>query len=655
MGTSADNNHPRPLVGAAGKEAIKHAMSLGKPTQAIAEFGASNGLDIPAADAIYGLLDSLGYSRRDIHAAALESAVLAAKNQIQGKTLPPNQHLALLAQIRHYLDIPQLQHLPLLLLAQRPQLIPDDIRQMLLATPALYERCGISVKRELWRQDTGMFKQYMAPLIRAYSESEELLRMSREIVGDSARETTRRRRGSKLLVDITTAIDTDLRLYMQTLGMVREQFIETGNPALGTLRLDLTMALHENGISELTKDDACHKLAWSLDACIASQSIGEQRVREMQRYFDGLDQHHVPYGDIALILSSPYSRHVLAQCALSSLDGNTHHPEVIPGSSELNWSNQMLTMGLYARQLVEEPDDPQIPKVDRKGMRKFHWSLLEFIKESQESDRAAAAQARHASGLGAKRLRLEPNEGARRPAEEDVAMLSSSELARQVLYAFILKRAATLDVAMVNTWLPAIRDTLPSILEVPAAAQQPGNGSNAENPAQPDVPLASRIPAFEIDAFIQSLVTYARENVGFAVAVLNSASQELGQYQNGDVEVSKMKTPLVSLLTAAGRLRHCAHEQLVVLLAACARLLSAEYGGALPETPETPAVASKEGAVYFIFQLCEYAAAHCAVDPAHLTALRGHYDELAAACPRQAFKYRITRANCPHAAKFLSA
>ncbi|KAJ2140331.1 hypothetical protein J3F82_005681, partial [Coemansia sp. RSA 637] len=51
---------PQPLVGDAGKESIKHAMSMGNPQQAIADYRAANSLDLPAADAVYALLDSMG-------------------------------------------------------------------------------------------------------------------------------------------------------------------------------------------------------------------------------------------------------------------------------------------------------------------------------------------------------------------------------------------------------------------------------------------------------------------------------------------------------------------------------------------------------------------------------------------------------------------
>ncbi|KAJ2297452.1 hypothetical protein IWW54_006780, partial [Coemansia sp. RSA 2705] len=224
MDAPAETAHRPLLVGDAGKDAIKRAMSMGKPDQAIADFRAANCLEIPAADAVYALLDSLGHSRHSVHTAALDAAVHAAQKQIQSEPLPADQHSALLAQIRLYLDIPQLQHLPLQLLAKQPRLIQNDIHQKICASPRLYESCNITIKRVLWHQDFALFRQHMVPLIQAYAENDDLLWMSREIASDSAKEFTSRRRKNTALADISSAIGADLRLYMQTLGMVRERF-----------------------------------------------------------------------------------------------------------------------------------------------------------------------------------------------------------------------------------------------------------------------------------------------------------------------------------------------------------------------------------------------------------------------------------------------
>ncbi|KAJ2714797.1 hypothetical protein H4R19_001539 [Coemansia spiralis] len=664
------------LVGQAGKEAIKRMLSQGKPAQAIAGFGAENGLDIPAAGAIYALLDSLGHSRRDVHNTALEAAVLAMQTQIQGEALSQDQFLALLARIVHYLDIPQLQHLPLMLLARRPQLVPVDIRERIRESPALYERCSAGIKRELWHQDHELFRAHMVPLVRAYAADAELLWMSREMVGDASDALPARRRAGSALIDIVEAIGTDLQLYMQTLGIVRELFVETHDPALGTLRLDLVMAVHDRSISKITGDDVCYGLAWPLDACISKQSMDDRRVLELQKYFDRIDRNHAPYGEIALILCSPYARHILAQHILAIVERVAGGAGVNDRLSEWKWPSLMLTMGLSAHSMVLQ-EDPTIPKLSNKLVRHFFESMYAFIEAAHEHDRAHDTRTQQDDASNSiKRVRLNhqgafatPPADARsvtmddcglRPAPEAIAALESLELARQVLYAFVLKRAANLDLGMVNVWLPAVTEMLPAILGLAGEATQPAASSAVASPAPPEIALPLQIAAFEVDAFVQSLVSCICASSSAVAAVLNQACAAMDQAQgSGSSAVEAADTPLVRLLLQAGCIRHCGHEQTVAFLTACTRLVAAEYSSAGgPPDPDSSSssaqINSKESAVYFVFQLAEHAAASCAVDPAYAPRLKDLYAQLAAASPLQAFKYRICAANCPATARFLS-
>ncbi|KAJ2774872.1 hypothetical protein IWQ57_000633, partial [Coemansia nantahalensis] len=246
-----------------------------------------------------------------------------------------------------------------------------------------------------------------------------------------------------------------------------------------------------------------------------------------------------------------------------------------------------------------------------------------------------------------------------RPSADAIAALEAMELARQVLYAFVLKRAARLDIGMVNVWLPAIADLLPAILGVAddAAAAKPATGGTAlpgESPAPPEIALPLQIAAFEADAFVQSLVSCICASDSAVAAVLNQACAAMDQIQGGSGDggaVEAIATPLVRLLVRAGRIRHCGHEQTVAFLTACTRLVAAEYSGA----GGLALVSNRESAVYFVFQLAEHAAAASAVDPAHAPRLRALYAQLAAVSPLQAFKYRICPANCPAAARFLDA
>ncbi|KAJ1947831.1 hypothetical protein FBU59_001835, partial [Linderina macrospora] len=285
------------LVGAEGREQIKRMMSLGKSQQAILDFGSDNGLDIPASESIYGVLDMLGKKRRDIHAAALDSVMHAAMNRIKGEPLPLDQHLALLANVKHYLAVPQLREIPLMLLAKWPDNVPEDYRETIRGNKQLYEACDVNVKRALWREDLPLFQQHMRPLLAKYVADNQLRTMSQEICGTRAHEYSRRRRENQVLLDIARSINRDLHLYNATLGMIREMFTVTQDPALGTLRLDLAMVMHESDLRLITESDVCHGLAWSLDACIMRQTLDARRIHGIREFFDSIYSENQLYGE----------------------------------------------------------------------------------------------------------------------------------------------------------------------------------------------------------------------------------------------------------------------------------------------------------------------------------------------------------------------
>ncbi|KAI8318931.1 hypothetical protein GQ54DRAFT_306661 [Martensiomyces pterosporus] len=625
------HNEKQYLVGAPGREKIKRMMSLGKPKQAILEFGAGNGLDIPAAASIYSLLDSLGHTRWSIHNAVLDSAIAAAKDQIQGKQLPKDQHLALLAKIKPYLSIPRLQHLPLLLLAKQPQMVPDDFRDIIRSNAGLYSGCSLDVKRELWRKDLPLFRQHMRPLIGAYCEDDDLLEMSREIAGTNAKMLSRKRRSHKALTDISDAIDADLELYRATIEMIRELFLETQDPSLGTLRLDLIMVMHESDATEITASDVCHGLAWSLDACITKRIMDDRRVLEMQKYFDGIDTENAPYGEIALILCSPYSRHILAQNILSILEANAPNHEAGGNYSELMWPSIMLSMGLSAHSLLSQ-EHPTLPKLDRPAIKKFYKAMYAFIQAAQKHDRSAGVHDENTGGGSSssssniKRLRRSSSgsftsttgglatsdpslavteESGFCPSEEDYKALASSELMRQVLYAFLLKRTASFDVGMLNLWLPVLGRAVPEFLGVPSdsikEALPPASrdaSTDSTNPPPLDIQMSHKLFAFEVDAFVQSLVSHIRNTSGLTAAIINTINYSLDQV---NAEVCKMNVPLLRFLDRVGQVRHAGHEQAISLLADCERAVSAEYSGgggsgSTPTSSQMPYSALSQGA-----------------------------------------------------------
>ncbi|KAJ1719434.1 hypothetical protein LPJ53_005810 [Coemansia erecta] len=675
MDGSADTPNGQPgrqfLVGAVGGEKIKRMMSLGNPKQAIVEFAQEGGLEIPASETIYGLLDSLGYTRWDIHNSVLESTVLAAQKQIQNANLSDEDHLRLLEQIRPYLSIKRLRHLPLMLMAQRPDLISDDIRMTIRANPNIYSHCSIGIKQELWKHDQDLFRQSVFSLIRAYSGSDELVSMAREMSGARAREFAVSHRKHGALIEIVHAVGSSLQLYMQMLGMVREELVEKNDPILGTLRSDIVVVMQQTGMAEVVKDDICLGLVRALDASILRQSIDEGCIDKLRIFFDGFGDDELPYGEIALIFSDPYARHVLAQYILAIMEEIAPNADVSSRYEDLDYPSLVLSIGLSAQKIING-NLKEFPKVNRNTKRKFFRTLVRFVEASQQRDQKARVrdqlgdtgkkpQISRAGSTPAVAIVSAPTvieESGLRPTQEEIDILAGSELARQALYAYLLKRVTYMDLGMLNVWLPEVGKVVPSILEL-------SNGQDAltstlahldlaatpssprDPPSPPEILPSANLSAFELDAFVQSLITRVKETKGMALVILGSILQT-GDSVVGD-GASKIAAPFVLFLDQAAQARHCAHEQVVRLLAHLSNVLFAESAG----VPDADVAEDKEGATSFIFKFAEYAAANYAVDPQHLPGLKKRYSELVSASPEQASGHRICASNCPNVAKFL--
>ncbi|KAJ1815118.1 hypothetical protein LPJ56_004657, partial [Coemansia sp. RSA 2599] len=633
------------LVGSAGRERIKQLMSLGKPRQAILEFSKENGLEIPAAKTIYGLLDSLGYTRWSIHSSVLDATILAAQAQIQNGNMTTEESARLLNSIKSYLAIRSLQHLPLMLIAKHPSLITPDIRDMIRSDADLYSSCAIKIKQELWRHDEALFRQSMLPLIHGYVGSEQLKNMSREISGIRARESAREHRNNGAFREIAFAVDGDVRLYMLTLAMIREELVKTNDPSLGALRMDLVSAMYSSNAVDIIRDDICSPVARLLDLCVAKQAMDESRVQEIRNYFDGIDSDVVPFGEISLIFSSPYTRHLLAQHILSTLEEIAPNAEVSTRYDDLKLPGTIITIGLSAFATIKD-DLQKFPSLDRRISREFYRTMIEFIRASQRRDLSANVHDQQRAGIGRSQLHRAGGVGASAavsasaseesglcPTASDINILTELELARQVVYAYLLRRVASLDLGMLNVWLPEIRRIIPRLLGL---SKENGDGTNfsssaagfaslpnASNtgssddtlPAPPSISLSLRVFAFEVDSFAQSLVTHIVETRGMAAVILNSLPSDIDFDGGGSAKqscIESIQTPIVQFFNQVARIRHCGHEQVVRFLTHCTAVVAAEFSHGFASGF---ALANKESAICFIHAYTEYAAAHFVVDP----------------------------------------
>ena len=78
---------------------------------------------------------------------------------------------------------------------------------------------------------------------------------------------------SKALGFILTPFPVNLftgTLNWKVVKFLHDEFAKSGDRRLCTLRAELLMAMHDTEIDDVTRQDPCHNLAWTLDAGLAA-------------------------------------------------------------------------------------------------------------------------------------------------------------------------------------------------------------------------------------------------------------------------------------------------------------------------------------------------------------------------------------------------
>jgi len=216
----------------------------------------------------------------------------------------------LLDQCFQYIRVAELQPVVLETL-KHTRNVPQVYLEHLATHNDLVALCPISTKRQVWALAKSLFRQHITPIIDAYVFDEALWESFREYRTEAAPSTAPNRRHQTCVQQLCEAIGASITLYNETLRLLRLYFVETGHPLLCALRADILMELHDADVVEIYKEDPCHMLAWSLDACVRHNSMEPRRVKEIQTFFDGITIESA-YGDIAMIISDPLSFHMLA-------------------------------------------------------------------------------------------------------------------------------------------------------------------------------------------------------------------------------------------------------------------------------------------------------------------------------------------------------
>uniref|UniRef100_A0A1D1ZVX3 Negative elongation factor B n=1 Tax=Auxenochlorella protothecoides TaxID=3075 RepID=A0A1D1ZVX3_AUXPR len=310
---------PPPLVGQAGQEFVQNTLSTHDPLEAIAEIQRRGGLPDPRCAPLLGLLDQLGVSRSEACRHVLQSAMRDLLARVE--SMGPDALLGLLELSFPFVGLAELRAVPLAVL-DRLHPVPASFLKQLTADGALFRELPLGVQRQVWDLDRKLLQAHALPLVLGYAhETATVLRAldMREAAAAAGKggragapgprtgnppaappALPRRilRRGSAALQRLTRMVGGGRQIYRGLAELCAARFrdgdaLYVGVPeaALCTLRSQLLMALHDLGQAELCSRDPCHKLAWTLDACLMDKRLDSRRLQEIGNFFVRFEDH----------------------------------------------------------------------------------------------------------------------------------------------------------------------------------------------------------------------------------------------------------------------------------------------------------------------------------------------------------------------------
>ncbi|RWS07123.1 negative elongation factor B-like protein [Dinothrombium tinctorium] len=376
-------------VGIPGREYLREALTnCSDPLKAIEEFQIENGILLPSLHVMLPLLDLHGVRRLQFHVSVLEELKEKLLTQIEnlGKGENAAQKEAklkeLLVKSFPVIRVPSLQPVVMAILKNLDH-VEDKYLKQIVSEKSLYQKCDVSVKRQIWQEHQGLYGDEVSPLFSQYIKDKEQLLNQVDIGSNFFALSPRQRRQNPVIQELVKMIGKNLLLYDTTLQFLRTLFLRTKNVHYCTLRVELLMALHDADVQDITAMDPCHKFTWCLDACIREQNIDIKRSRELQGFLEGVrkGQEQV-LGDLSVTLCDPYSVNFLATSALKIMNHLVANESLPRGNSVLVLILRMLNLGLHAWDILNSQVYRE-PKLDSEIITKFIPTLMSLVVDDQ--------------------------------------------------------------------------------------------------------------------------------------------------------------------------------------------------------------------------------------------------------------------------------
>ncbi|XP_053212674.1 negative elongation factor B-like [Panonychus citri] len=374
-------------VGIPGREYLREALTnCNDPLQAIQEFQVENGILLPSLRTILPLLDLHEVRRFDFHQSVLEELKDKLLKQIDkmAKSESNDKEKKIKDLLEKSFPVIRIQSLqPIVMsLLKNLERIDDKYLKQIVAEKDLYEKCDISVKRQIWQQHQGLFGDEVSPLFSKYIKEKDTMLFSLQS-GSFFALTPKQRRQSEIIQNLVKIIGRNVLLYDTCLQFLRTLFLRTKNSHYCTLRVDLLMALHDADVQDITSMDPCHKFAWCLDACIREQNVDQKRSRELQGFLEGVKRgQEQVIGDLSMTLCDPYAVNFLANKAIKIANNLINNESLARENTVLTLILRMLNLGLHSWDILNSQVYRE-PKLDVDLVTRFLPVLMSLIVDDQ--------------------------------------------------------------------------------------------------------------------------------------------------------------------------------------------------------------------------------------------------------------------------------
>lgn len=374
-----------------GSRRLRHLLTTcADPIQTIRTFQEKNSIKLPTLKPALRLLDLHNVRRTEFHEAAVNdlSELLLSKIRLLGAEGTRESVQKLERQLEKSFKlyrVPNIRPFVLETLKQLPK-VPDRYLKVIVTDREFYNACAVTVRQQIWLKNDALYVDALIPVLDSYIEEK---RKVMQAVDQSATnyftcETTKSRRQWPQIQELMSMVGQHEPLYRRLNDVIRERFLKTADGTFCSLKMELVMSAHDLNIESIIRADACHDLAWCLDACVRDKHLDSQQTNKLKNILEATKKSKPEViGDLAMIAGDAHVIHFLCSMAIKVLrDSVVHATGHLPRDLlPLQLLLRLLSFGASAHNILSTNDVTALQNVDTLIFTKFLASFTTLIVE----------------------------------------------------------------------------------------------------------------------------------------------------------------------------------------------------------------------------------------------------------------------------------